>query len=603
MTTETRDIQSLLKLDQQLKGADFDREVDVLWSLYRNTARDHMRKRLKELRLGIANDPNPPQVSVLRPIIDKLAVAYQAAPTRWLVGADGERLAEDDAKHEAQRRAYAASKMDLALRSMDQKRALAEQSVVRLYGTDRTQHVEPRVFLPCFVHREPDAAVGSSLDYDRRFALCIYAGNRSDKPEDKVYEYWDRTSTGAWRMAVVNGSGAVIDSPYGLDGVSFDELPAQIFYADAPDGAPWLMPQQSRITFAENVNALFAELVLLVKSQAHSQQVITGVDPNTVPKERGPDVTIAFSEPDANVIDTTPNPRIREALDVVQHAIRMGLVSEDLPTDLLNETQAVLTGAAARQKFRGLIERREKLAAMAGEDERQLWRRYVSVHNAYASSWGVESLPTDLDLEVELADLNLPDDASVVVEVASRDIALGLASRIDAVMRERKCNRAAAIRVVEQIDRDRKDYPTPIAPDAARAMEAGPRTASAPDAVLDANGEDSNESVLDAIGGTAQAGDAVTTPATAPAAAGVKVSDVTFNGSQITSAIDIIVKVAAKELPRSSGVAMLVSFLRLPPDEAESVMGEVGTSFFAEPPEPPAPAFGGPPRDAASDQE
>jgi phage-related protein (TIGR01555 family) len=45
----------------------------------------------------------------------------------------------------------------------------------------------------------------------------------------------------------------------------------------------------------------------------------------------------------------------------------------------------------------------------------------------------------------------------------------------------------------------------------------------------------------------------------------------------------VIAKVAARELPRASGVALLVSSLGLSPEEAEAVMGETGRSFFTAP--------------------
>jgi hypothetical protein len=59
-------------------------------------------------------------------------------------------------------------------------------------------------------------------------------------------------------------------------------------------------------------------------------------------------------------------------------------------------------------------------------------------------------------------------------------------------------------------------------------------------------------------------------------------SDTALNGAQVQSALSIVQEVAAGHLPRDSGVAMLVGFFNLAPDEAESIMGSVGRSFVPQ---------------------
>ena len=55
-----------------------------------------------------------------------------------------------------------------------------------------------------------------------------------------------------------------------------------------------------------------------------------------------------------------------------------------------------------------------------------------------------------------------------------------------------------------------------------------------------------------------------------------KASDTALNGAQVTAAQGIIMSVAAGELPRGTGVAMLVEFFNLDPVAAERLMGEIG---------------------------
>jgi hypothetical protein len=67
--------------------------------------------------------------------------------------------------------------------------------------------------------------------------------------------------------------------------------------------------------------------------------------------------------------------------------------------------------------------------------------------------------------------------------------------------------------------------------------------------------------------------------AAAATSAGVPASAVAMNGAQVQAAQGIVTSVAKGELPRATGVAMLVQFFNMPEDAAEKMMGEVGRSF------------------------
>jgi hypothetical protein len=73
--------------------------------------------------------------------------------------------------------------------------------------------------------------------------------------------------------------------------------------------------------------------------------------------------------------------------------------------------------------------------------------------------------------------------------------------------------------------------------------------------------------------------------AAAATSAGVPASAVALNGAQVQAAQGIITSVAKGELPRSTGVQMLVQFFNMAPDAAEALMGDVGGSFIITAPE------------------
>ena len=73
--------------------------------------------------------------------------------------------------------------------------------------------------------------------------------------------------------------------------------------------------------------------------------------------------------------------------------------------------------------------------------------------------------------------------------------------------------------------------------------------------------------------------------AAAATSAGVPASAVALNGAQVQAAQGIITSVAKGELPRGTGVQMLVQFFNMAPDAAEALMGDVGGSFTITAPE------------------
>jgi hypothetical protein len=74
----------------------------------------------------------------------------------------------------------------------------------------------------------------------------------------------------------------------------------------------------------------------------------------------------------------------------------------------------------------------------------------------------------------------------------------------------------------------------------------------------------------------------VQTPAeTAEAAETAAVQAVALNGAQVEAALGIVARVATRQLPRDAGVAALVSLFGLSTEQAETIMGEVGRTFFA----------------------
>lgn len=58
--------------------------------------------------------------------------------------------------------------------------------------------------------------------------------------------------------------------------------------------------------------------------------------------------------------------------------------------------------------------------------------------------------------------------------------------------------------------------------------------------------------------------------------------DSALNGAQVASLLEIVQQVARRELPRESGISMILTAFPVTREQAEDIMGEVGRSFFLE---------------------
>ena len=56
---------------------------------------------------------------------------------------------------------------------------------------------------------------------------------------------------------------------------------------------------------------------------------------------------------------------------------------------------------------------------------------------------------------------------------------------------------------------------------------------------------------------------------------------IVLNGAQVTAAQGIVEAVAAGNLPRDTGLNMLIEFFSIPPAAANRIMGRVGLDFTA----------------------
>lgn len=611
------DIQGLKDIDRKIKPGNAQDDWERAWRMYHDCSRVDTQARLRTMGVGIADNPSPLEVQLLRRVVDRLAVIYARPPTRWFVRA-GERLSDTSYEHAQIIETLERSKYDLAMRHADKTRANLRQAVLRFYPSDTLGCVVPRVFEPHIVIREPSSTCPDVMDEDQRFALKLRGGA---SPGDELWEHWEREGS-TWTMAMVDGSGELIpDQPFAATSLvsPYEKLPVQMIYDGYPAGAAWLPPRASRVSWADAINAMANDLWALIHHEAHTQIVISTDDAKLVPKEHGPGVTwVLPKDAVAEVLSATVH--MKEAQEVLDSFVRLWSLSEDLPISEFDRAKQMVTGAALKVASQPLIARRADQVPLACADERAAFERYRAVHNEHATAseaqaWQErETIADDLELDVEIAEMDVPTDKAEIQDVGAKQIMMGTGSVIDQIEAEYGIPRHEAIERYAQIQKDLDEYPPRADPAQGPGGTTNPDGTMSPRSTTEEVYQTNSmaQGAVDAASASASdpaapaaSGGSDPMTASAPPVAAIPAQNSALNGAQVTAALDIVGRVAALELPRDTGVAMLIAFFNLSPDTADGIMGSVGNGFKAPKPEPPpAPAFGAKPpgaRGAAPD--
>ncbi|MEQ8278334.1 MAG: hypothetical protein RMA76_38180 [Deltaproteobacteria bacterium] len=443
----------LLDRDKQWKPPNADEEWGRQSLAYDDQGREKTIEFLQALGVGIKDNEFPIEFNLVRRVVDRLAVVYDKPPTRWVrKPGGGDRYKEASEQHKAMIRALDRSNYDLALHEIDRRRSLHRQVAVRYAASNATKSVVLRYFEPFNVIRAPDPSDPDHIESDLAFGLRM--GPRSDP----TYEIWERADSGLYTVRRVNKEDAEQASPFeGGKSPYGSTLPVQMIYDQYPAGRAWLPPRSSRTAFIMAFNAIVNDLWSLIVNQAHDETFYRTDNTAGVPDETGHRVRPVLPK-DVEVDSVQRTPKIDECREVLTELVKIFVSTEDIPVEEFMRGRQVVTGAALKVQEGPLMARREEQLPLARNDERLGWEKYVAVHNEFAKSWGEKTLPTDLELEVEIADPNLPMDDAELLDSFAKRIALGVASRIDLIQAERGCNRQQAIDRFVRVQDDNEKY-------------------------------------------------------------------------------------------------------------------------------------------------
>lgn len=95
--------------------------------------------------------------------------------------------------------------------------------------------------------------------------------------------------------------------------------------------------------------------------------------------------------------------------------------------------------------------------------------------------------------------------------------------------------------------------------------------------------------------GASMPGDGTDPNAPAGTEQAVTAPTISLNGAQVTSLLEIVNQIAAREIPRDTGVELIMAAFALSREDADRIVGEVGRTFFAANPGDTAPPAAPPP--------
>lgn len=528
----------------------------------------------------------PHTARIVRHFVGEQAKVFRSGTKLDLVTAEGEPCEADLSKWWDRQREL----MGLALRlkKVDAYTTLMRTVALRVgAGDDR---FFAHVVFPQSLRIVPDPA--APMDLDRAFGVAIEIasehGARSGGPGR--WEFWCARS-GEEQHLIIHADGdktrveQTDEEPALRTGEGKGIVPLVLFTAHTEELGLFTLEGSDLVPTNRGINVLLTDIHHIAEQQGFGVMVVTTPAGQNAPPEmvRAPNTAISLTDgTDAKFID--PAAPLGALLDMVERRIKMAAVLYGIPSGAVSiEARAVASGIALQIEQRPLTEGREDAVELYREPVRRFWSVFRAVYDAFASDWGAPAMPADIQLHWTPSESQPPVDVQVRTDDVIARLRQRLISRAEAIAELRGISKDAALRVAKEID---EEEPAPSDP------------------LMDGT-------LLDTAGKRArlEGGAGAEPPPAEPAgskAAQVQAVDPTsaLNGAQVQALVDVVLKVATGELPRASGIEIIVASFPVSRAAAEQIMGEVGKGFVPtepasaplapftpKPPEaPPAPA-------------
>ncbi len=391
-----------------------------------------------------------------------------------------------------------------------------------------------------------------------------------DQLKKERYEVWTKGyySEGEYVPAlnfIMNGKGEVLseDPLSPIDGLPFVDI------CSTKDYQFYASEHNAMVDFSIEYNALMTEIAMNHRMQSWSQAWMKGPKdllPSTV--EVGPTKVIMLPADDEGATDfgfATPGGGSANGIEYAETLLAQFLSTHGIDPQIISSDSG--------QKYSSGIER---LLAMiekfeSSKSDFQLFERVEHKIFEVVKLW-LEALQDTGTLDDKYKMPSLPGEASFAVAFNKPEGAQTFSDKVN--MQERLIEMGLSSRVTATMDlynmprEEAEEYLVKVEEDESMKLIA---EASSPAPQPSLPGGESEE------------------PDSMPVESEVQVSqeemiekDVVLNGAQVTSMVGIVSSVAGGELPRGTGISILMTAFGLTKEKAEEIMGESGRSFTKE---------------------
>ncbi len=531
--------------------------------------------------------------NLARRIVSERASCYKTSPQRNFQNVD-------ENQEEVLNKIYNDMKADFLLSKANEFYALQNQCLLQCVPIDgklKLRVLKLHHFDVIPMPNNPEEMLGVVINsYDKRFKRELHEDNtpipasnvsrpqRSDTsngidetiadPDDKgpeTFEVWTRAYTdekGEYVPAlnfIMNKKGEMLSDDFlsPLEVLPFIDVCAykdfQFFASD----------HNSVVNFTVEFNALMSEIAQGHRMQSYSQPFIKGPK-ELLPKslDVGPNTILNLpTDPDLGDVEfgfAVPGGSVAHGIELAEQLLAQFLSCQgiDPKTVSADSGQRFSSGI---ERLLSMIERFDATRVdfnLFSEVEHKLFHLIHFWHNALQGTGTLDEkyemprLRDDVDIAVTFAK---PEGAQTMLDKVAmheRLIEQGLGSRVTAIMDMMDMSRSEAEEYIQKIDED----------DAGSFMSEQP---GLPSPQISLTGLESEKS------------DSV------PVESEIQVSeeemiekDVVLNGAQVTSMVGIVSSVANGELPRGTGISILMTAFGLTKEKAEEIMGESGRAFI-----------------------
>lgn len=417
---------------------------------------------------------------LVRAWVERLGIVFHSAPETYLER-DGDPLDESDPQMIQWRKDAKQVEFHQTLTQIEAWTNLMGQAIVQPSWVKGSQ-MRWLVHAPYEVTVEQDPELPDEIE-------GAYVTVAVRQPLDTVGAALTQTNA-SWRMdgddwmMWVHQGGELLKNPLFPDNVSRYQRtgsghPFVVFRKEKPaSGLFWVPPDEALLAMAISACLKQIDIDYLLRFQIHAQGVLTGQTLDNAPV-LGPSRLLEFPDRDGSLTYVSPNPNLAEMRESWAFELRLAAVAAGMsPSTFEPNSSTRNLGAMQLENYQLKIKRQRAIPAYQAALAK-LWESHRMVGNYWAEVTGSRTrYDDDVELVVSLAPIPEVFDRFQDTQATIQELAHGMTSATEVVMRREGVGRKEARRRVDQRRAETADALPGEAPAAAVAGDGVKRPSS-----------------------------------------------------------------------------------------------------------------------------